>query len=65
MRWGTCYFASRRAANTYYKNEGGCTPDHVQRKLDEGLIFIGYPPLKPGEHAHMDHEGRYYITTKD
>lgn len=65
MRWGTSYFASVRAANTYYKRQEGATPDHVQRKLDEGLINVGYPPTKPGERAHMDPEGRYFITTKD
>ncbi len=66
MIYGTAYFPSRTAAEAYY------TPYHyadvrraVQRKIDEGAIHIGPPPLKPGEHAFLIDDGtRYAIEDK-
>ena len=52
---GTCYFASQRDASKYYGYKGG------QRALKEGRIKIGHPPLKAGERAWLNDEGRWMV----
>lgn len=61
--YGTSYFTSRGAANRYYKDYGDDAED-VARKIREGSIHIGKPPLKPGERLSTTDGGkRYMITT--
>lgn len=64
MRYGTAYFTDRASAEAYYKPYGFTDRD-VKRKLNAGEIYIGKPPLKPGETCASDREGRYIITTKE
>lgn len=63
MRYGTSYFTSRRAAERYYSGPVWDDPkDVVTRKLAEGEIHIGKPPLKPGQRLSViPSEGRYQI----
>jgi len=64
--WGTAFFVSKAAAITYYR------PYHyedvveaVNRKLAEGEIHIGPPPLEPGESLVIIDQGtRYAIREK-
>lgn len=61
MKFGTCHFVSRRTAIAYYGNE-----EIVDRKLAEGEIFIGKPPVKDGEEIIVNgKEGRYMIKVKE
>lgn len=61
--YGTSYFVSLSAAVRYYKDYGDDRED-VQRKIREGSIHIGKPPLKPGERLGLTDGGkRYTITT--
>ena len=65
--WGTGYFVSKAAAITYYR------PYHyedvveaVNRKLADGEIHIGPPPLEPGETlVIIDNGTRYAIRESD
>lgn len=60
---GTAYFMSFRAACRYYAPYGFCAAD-VQRKINEGEIYIGKPPLRPGTDERavlIPGEGRYAI----
>ena len=65
--WGTAFFVSKAAAITYYR------PYHyedvveaVNRKLAEGEIHIGPPPLEPGESLVIIDQGtRYAIRESD
>lgn len=57
MTYGTCYFVSKRTAIAYYSDE-----ETVDRKLAEGEIFIGKPPVKEGEEIIVNgREGRYMV----
>lgn len=59
MRVGTSYFTSKPAAVLYYAYEGAMEAD-IDRKIEEGLIHIGKPPLKPGELlSTIDNHARY------
>ncbi len=60
-RWGTAYFVSYKTAIAYYRLQGE-SPYDVRRKVKEGLIHIGKPPLKPGDKLSViPVEGRYMI----
>jgi hypothetical protein len=62
MRIGTSYFISRRTAVRYYKTHGGFTKKDVNRKIEDGEIHIGQPPLKPGQRLVLiDRYTRYAI----
>lgn len=61
---GTPYFISFNAACNYYKSYGD-TPDTVKRKISNGEIHIGKPPLKPGQSLEIiPDENRYMIIEK-
>lgn len=65
MQIGTSYFVSKSAALRYYAYEGA-TESSIERKLAEGLIHIGKPPLKPGERLLVIDDGtRYAIDDSD
>ena len=61
LRIGTSYFPTFHKAMKYYRPY--CTGSRedlrklVQSKLDEGLIHIGEPLLKPGETKHLIDDG--------
>lgn len=57
MRYGTCHFVTKADAVRYYTD-----PEVVERKLKDGEIKIGKPPLKEGEKLKINgREGRYFI----
>lgn len=59
MKIGTSYFTSKPAAVLYYEYENASEAD-IDRKIEEGLIHIGKPPLKPGEIlSTIDNYARY------
>lgn len=59
MKIGTSYFTSKPAAVLYYAYENATEAD-IDRKVAEGLIHIGKPPLKPGELlSTIDNHARY------
>jgi len=61
MTRGTSYFFSRAAAIRYYKDyHYDDTAAAVDRKLREGEIHIGKPPLKAGERLIMLDGGKRY-----
>jgi hypothetical protein len=64
-RYGTCYFPTLARATAYYrpyaKIEGIPVTKLVDRKLDAKEIFIGEPPLKPGETLTIE-DNRYFVT---
>lgn len=58
---GTCYFITKSKAVKYYALQGETLED-VERKLHEGIIFTGKPPLKPNQRLILiDHGLRYGI----
>lgn len=62
MIWGTSYFISRAAAERYYASYEDNAARAVSRKLANGEIHIGEPPLEPGQFASIIRgEGRYQI----
>ena len=62
MRYGTSYFVSRAAAGRYYSAYEDDAARAVARKLADGEIHIGKPPLKPGQRLSViPGEGRYQI----
>lgn len=61
--YGTSYFVSMSAAVRYYKDYGDDKED-VQRKIREGSIHIGKPPLKPGERLGLTDGGKRYTITE-
>ena len=76
-RIGTSYFPFKEAAIDYYRPHGYTrmegkvqvddTENAVNRKIEEGLIHIGKPPLKDNETLKVvnEHPGfRYYIIGK-
>lgn len=61
MRYGTAHFEDLAAARVYYATYG-FSAEEVARKLKVGEIFLGPPPLKPGQKLHLDRqEHRYFI----
>ncbi len=61
MRYGTSYFVSRAAAIRYYRDYGyDNVADAVARKLREGEIHIGKPPLKAGQRLGVTDGGKRY-----
>lgn len=68
MTIGTSYFTSESAAIRYYRDyEGGSTiaASHaVERKLREGSIHIGEPPVKLGERLTIIDDGARYAITE-
>jgi len=56
---GTCYFLNLAAAYRYYKSQES-DGDEVRRKLKDGEIKIGPPPLKKDERFFLD-DGQYFI----
>lgn len=61
MRYGTSYFPSIEHAQRYYKPYG-FDAAAVDRKLAEGEIHIGEPPLKAGQSLYLiDNFTRYAI----
>ena len=66
LRLGTPYFVSKAAAVRYYRPYGyDNTRAAVERKLAEGEIHIGMPPLREGQTCYLDpSEGRYIIEEK-
>lgn len=63
-RYGTSYFASRSAAIRYYKGYGDDAAS-VDRKIKEGSIHIGRPPLKAGATARLIDGGTRYEVTEN
>lgn len=64
MKYGTSYFVSQEAAERYYRKQTCNAKYTVQRKLREGEIHIGEPPLQPGDRLSVIRdEGRYQIDT--
>lgn len=67
MKTGTSYFPSYGAALRYYRPyEQPCTTQElravIDRKLNEGQIHIGRPPLKPGDRLTIE-DNRYHVIT--
>lgn len=62
MRWGTCHFISRAAAERYYRDYGDTAAD-VAAKIEAGEIHIGKPmTCEADETVKLDtKEGRYFI----
>jgi hypothetical protein len=64
MITGTSYFPNLNAAQMYYRTTEQVTYDVageiVQRKLNEGLIHIGKPPIKISEKLFI-RDNRYFI----
>ena len=60
-KWGTSHFISYTSARNYYSKQGE-SREAVDRKIEEKLITIGKPDLKPGERLIVNfEEGRYFI----
>lgn len=59
MMIGTSYFVSKQAALKYYAYERATMVD-INRKIDEGLIHIGKPELKPGQILSIIDDGTRY-----
>jgi hypothetical protein len=61
MQHGTSHFVSKRSARRYYAYENATMAD-IDRKLADGEIHIGRPPLQPGQHLVLiDQFTRYAI----
>jgi hypothetical protein len=61
MNWGTSHFVSADAALAYYRAQNLDAID-IARKLKDGEIAIGEPPLQAGETLFLNkREGRYFI----
>jgi len=66
---GTSYFPSLSDAEIYYSPY---SPDlsnrdfnsMIQGKIQSGEIYLGKPPLKPGESFFVK-ENRYFVQSKD
>ena len=65
MRTGTSYFPNIEAAEKYYADYEDEPTIVVQVKLEEGLINIGIPPVKPGQKAILDKEEQRYFIEED
>ncbi len=64
-RFGTSYFPSHYAAIRYFAYENA-TRATIERKINEGLIHIGKPTLKPGQALLLIDDGlRYAIEEGD
>lgn len=65
MTYGTCYFVNRPMAVRYYRETEQSLKDAVaavDRKIAEGQIHIGRPPLKDGDTLMViDGGARYAI----
>lgn len=66
MGIGTSFFISNASAVRYYMVEENSSYEQaklsVTRKLQEGLIHIGKPDLKPGQRlVYLDRGNRYGI----
>jgi len=66
-RIGTCRFASKEAAMSYYKDQNETMTRKelramVHQKINEGLIFIG-PPKAANNETLSIIDGRYHIST--
>ena len=61
---GTSYFVSKKAAIHYYSHWEDAD-DIVDYKLSIGELFIGEPPIKPGERLVVIDSGRYAIVTEE
>lgn len=59
MTTGTSYFVDKRSAIRYFAYENATSAD-IDRKLAEGLIHLGPPPLKPGERLSVIDNGTRY-----
>lgn len=57
---GTSHFVSFQSACSYYK-EYGLDREDVSRKLAEGEIYIGAPPVKPHYEIGLTDRGRRYV----
>lgn len=58
-KWGTSYFTSKSAAVRYYKAYGDDAAS-VDRKIKEGSIHVGKPPLKAGQTLSTVDGGKRY-----
>lgn len=63
---GTCHFVNRCAAIKYYSDyHYDDVESTVNRKVEDGEIFIGRPLIKPGEKlVLLDDNTRYGIVRK-
>lgn len=61
-RTGTNYFLSKFRASGYYIDQ--YDEAEINRKIDEGEIIIGKPPLAEGETLEIE-GGRYFIIRED
>ena len=57
--YGTSYFVSFETACRYYKDYFE-TPKDVKRKISEGLIHIGRPPVTQGQFVGLTDNGTRY-----
>lgn len=65
MMYGTSYFVSFAHAVRYYRDYEGRNAQHVvERKLSEGEIHIGEPPLKCGDVLSIIDKGTRYAVTE-
>lgn len=60
---GSAYFSSKIAAIDYY-SQYGTDKEHVEELLNEGIIYIGVPPVKNEFDLSLDEDGRYWIREK-
>ena len=67
MKTGTSWFITYHAAIRYYRDYGYTdVVSAVNRKLAEGEIHIGEPPIKSGQYRVLiDDRTRYAIVGKD
>lgn len=56
---GTSYFPGMWAARRYYAYENA-TREDIERKIAEGLIHIGRPPVKEGQTIKLIDCGQRY-----
>lgn len=62
---GTSYFVSYAMACKYYALQGD-DRQAVKRKIKEGEIHIGFPPVRPGDNiVIIDNGTRYAIQHPD
>lgn len=64
MNIGTCYFPSRNSAIHYYKSQLFDAIE-VDRKIAEGEIIIGKPPVNRDQFLLVNKEGRYVLCEKE
>lgn len=62
MKIGTAHFENTLAAQLYYKKNHNENLRAVEKKIEQGAILIGKPPVSQNESLSLV-EGRYFIQT--